>query len=145
MVSNFLSHVVRDVRGQSLWWRDIMKIGGEENEGWFRSNVSNVLGHGNIIRFWQDKWLGPVSFNILFPSLFNKSAHKEVVIEEAGGWNNGAWMWNLIWTDQLSSEELEAEAELQVLLADITPKKDIADSKNWIPSKSGFFSVLSTY
>ncbi|XP_045799145.1 uncharacterized protein LOC123893256 [Trifolium pratense] len=34
---------------QLIWWRDILKIGGEDNDdGWFIDNVCNVLGVGTI-------------------------------------------------------------------------------------------------
>jgi hypothetical protein len=39
----------------SLWWHDI-KSGGESDSGWF--SVSNILGDGNTIKFWKEKWFG---------------------------------------------------------------------------------------
>ncbi|GAU51457.1 hypothetical protein TSUD_413540, partial [Trifolium subterraneum] len=43
LADNVLRDTTRDVKGQSLWWRDIMMIGGIENDAWFRFNVRNVL------------------------------------------------------------------------------------------------------
>ncbi|XP_045802613.1 uncharacterized protein LOC123896243 [Trifolium pratense] len=50
--------MVYEGRGQSIWWRDLLKIGREDNGDWFRSNISNVLGQRNAIHFWKDKWYG---------------------------------------------------------------------------------------
>ncbi|GAU45287.1 hypothetical protein TSUD_98760 [Trifolium subterraneum] len=43
----------------AIWWRDIMMIGGIENDAWFRFNVRNMLGNGTCIRFWHETWHGP--------------------------------------------------------------------------------------
>jgi hypothetical protein len=49
--SNFLLIEFRESKGQSIWWRYLKKIGGEGNDDWFRTNVSNVLGKRNEIVF----------------------------------------------------------------------------------------------
>ncbi|GAU43284.1 hypothetical protein TSUD_36340 [Trifolium subterraneum] len=94
MVSTFLNLDVRDFRAQSLLWRHYQDRG-EEHEEWFRSNVSNVLGQDDVIRFCQDKWLGPMSFNILFPSLFSKLAQQEALLADIGVWNDGCRLGNM--------------------------------------------------
>src|SRR4051812_7978135 len=57
-------------RTDSLWWRDILKVGGLEGDLWFSAEVSSVLGDGNSIGFWLEKWIGNNSLKEMYPNLF---------------------------------------------------------------------------
>jgi hypothetical protein len=88
-------------REQSTWWSDILKVGGEDNGGWFNANVCTVLGKGNSIQFWKTRWLGPVWFAHLYPQLFNKALCHDAMISDVG-------LWNLQWEVELLPIEMEA-------------------------------------
>ncbi|XP_045831366.1 uncharacterized protein LOC123922712 [Trifolium pratense] len=145
MSENFLLNMNKEVKLQSIWWRDIVKIGGEESDGWFKSNVCNVLGNGNTILFWQERWAGNDSFMNLFPQLYVKSMHPNSVIAECGLWNEVEWNWRLLWNGDLAQDDIEAAAELECLLSDISPNKDRTDYRKWITNNLGMFSVNSAY
>ncbi|MCH80575.1 LINE-1 reverse transcriptase like [Trifolium medium] len=51
----------------SLWWRDVAGVGGKAGDCWFPSHVSSLLGNGNSISFWKEKWYGTVPLRDLFP------------------------------------------------------------------------------
>ncbi|PNX67256.1 hypothetical protein L195_g055531, partial [Trifolium pratense] len=122
-----------------------MKVGGEMNNCWFSHNISNVLGKGNSISFWNEKWLGPTPLKILFPSLYNSTLRPLAMIEDMGTWNEGRWSWNLLLPAELLPVEEVAVASLFELLANVHPVKDKEDRRRWIPYSSGIFSVHSAY
>ncbi|CAJ2656345.1 unnamed protein product [Trifolium pratense] len=72
LADNFLHSNLSNVKGQSLWWRDIMKIGGIENDAWFRTNVSNDADN----RRWGLTQSGIFSVNLTYEFLHSR----EVVV-----------------------------------------------------------------
>ncbi|XP_045791643.1 uncharacterized protein LOC123886361 [Trifolium pratense] len=129
----------------SIWWRDILKVGGKENDLWFPKSVSNVLGDGNLIGFWKEKWLGEIPFRELFPKLFNKEVDHNVVVAERliGQRANRIWGWQ--WRSTLNSEEQGELLYLQQLLLDVDVMQDKSDQWRWTPDNTGMFSVKSVY
>ncbi|PNX61292.1 ribonuclease H, partial [Trifolium pratense] len=122
-----------------------MKVGGEDNGDWFKSNVCTVLGKGDSIRFWQIKWLGNDSLQYLYPQLYNKALNHEAVVTDVGSWNDSNWQWHLQWVEELLSTEMKALSELTCILTNISPTPDSPDRRKWIPNHAGIFSVRSTY
>jgi hypothetical protein len=50
--TNFLHNKVPLLNGEmTLWWHDILKVGGMEDGSWFNYNVSNILGNGHEVDF----------------------------------------------------------------------------------------------
>ncbi|MCH97622.1 ribonuclease H protein, partial [Trifolium medium] len=94
------------VRTTSLWWRDLLTVGGESDSYWFFSNLSNILGDGFALKFWKEKWLGMDTLKDLFPSLFAKSTAKNAVVAELGRWAEEGWVWELSWVEKLSYDEV---------------------------------------
>ncbi|CAJ2652296.1 unnamed protein product [Trifolium pratense] len=70
----------------SIWWRDLWKTGGAEEGGWFVNNISSILGDGNNIAFWKEKWLEMEPLSELYPSLFQKSTHKDALAFQIWGY-----------------------------------------------------------
>ncbi|MCH83293.1 ribonuclease H protein [Trifolium medium] len=139
-----LSASTRVNPSHSLWWRDLLSIGNDGNDGWFRSNVSNVLGDGFILSFWHDKWLGTVALKVAYPELFSVALLPDGSIADMGYWHNDRWFWKLLWPEALLPEQQHAVAELQLLLCDIHPLNR-PDRRRWIPNQSGEFMVNSAY
>jgi hypothetical protein len=133
------------LKTSSIWWRDLWRLGGEDEGGWFGSNISNVLGDGKKIGFWKEKWLGLAPLRDMYPTLFNKSNRQDGSISEMGLLGNNGWSWNLPWTDALSAPEAISELELQSLLVQVQSCIDREDRRRWIPSTAGYLSVKSAY
>ncbi|MCH89974.1 LINE-1 reverse transcriptase like, partial [Trifolium medium] len=54
--ANFLYGERREgLKHASIWWRDILNLGSEEEGGWFGNNISSILGDGKDIGFWKEK------------------------------------------------------------------------------------------
>jgi hypothetical protein len=57
----------------SLWWRDVMMIGGVSDACLFSHNVNNILGDGFTTCFLKEIWLGLDPLEVAFLSLFAKT------------------------------------------------------------------------
>jgi hypothetical protein len=129
----------------SIWWRDIWKLGSEEDGGWFGSNISIILGDGVDIDFWKDKWMGTLPLRDLFPDLFIKTTKPEGVVAHMGLWEGDVWHWELGWNDNLSPTETENVAYLFTLLHDVQLKRYERDKRRWLAHTAGLFSVQTAY
>jgi hypothetical protein len=45
------------LKKSSIWWCNLWSLGGEDDRGWFGSNISTVLGDGKEIGFPKEKWI----------------------------------------------------------------------------------------
>ncbi|KAK2423204.1 hypothetical protein QL285_033672 [Trifolium repens] len=131
------------LKTSSLWWRDLWSLGGEDNGGWFGSNIRSVLGDGNNISFWKEKWLGMVPLCVSFPTLFEASNQRDSVVAAMGVWEHNDWSWRLSWRSDLSAMDEVLMHDLILLLNQIRPCRVIEDRRKWLVSSTGIFSVNS--
>ncbi|GAU22230.1 hypothetical protein TSUD_227660 [Trifolium subterraneum] len=129
----------------STWWKDIMSSGREAESDGFQTNVRAVVGNGNNIGFWKFKWFGNQPFNELFPNLFAKETHLNVMIAERLGGNGVSYMSSWQWVDRLSTEEANQMKELSEPLVGFSLHPFNSDRWRWIQESSGIFSVKSYY
>jgi hypothetical protein len=125
--------------GTSAWWRDICRV--DSGTSWISQAVNKKVGNGNLTSFWKDVWLGDQSFEIRFPRLFGISLHKEILVCEAGKWENGTWLWELEWRRHFFAWEDDLLLEL---LASVVIT-DVNDKWIWKPGSDGEHMVRSTY
>jgi hypothetical protein len=133
------------LKTSSLWWRDLWSFGGEDNGGWFGSNVRSVLGDGNNISFWKEKWLGMVPLCVSYPTLFEALSQREPVVAAMGVWEHNNWSWRLSWRSDLSAMDEVLTHDLILLLNQIRPCRVIEDKRKWLVSSTCIFSVNSAY
>jgi hypothetical protein len=100
------------LKNASIWWRDLWKLGTSMEGGWFGRNIGSLLGNGNDIVFWKEKWCGVSSLRDLFSSLFSKTQHPDGCVSVMGSWVCNSWRWNLTWHSKLSSEEEEIQLSI---------------------------------
>ncbi|PNX79011.1 ribonuclease H, partial [Trifolium pratense] len=129
----------------SIWWRDVARVGDTADDCWFPKNVSCGLGDGKSISFWKEKWIGEVPLMELYPNLFAIECFKNVVVADRFPDNGHNQEWNLFWSMDLSEFEMKEVEELQILLNGIMLTGDVGDKWRWIPGEEGNFSVKSTY
>ncbi|CAJ2656714.1 unnamed protein product [Trifolium pratense] len=103
----------------SLWWRDVISAGESLKPGWFRSNISCVVGNGTDVSFWNTKWCGNSSFAELFPNLFKKELWQNSVIANKVITSNEGLVWQWEWRDVLSQLEEQNLNELKDMLIGI--------------------------
>ncbi|GAU41099.1 hypothetical protein TSUD_139680 [Trifolium subterraneum] len=129
----------------SLGWRDLMKIGEKNDNSWFSSNVSNLIGDGNMILFWEEKWLKMTPLKNLHPTLYSKTARRQGVVASMGYWQDRGWQWQFEWLDSLLPTEEAEDESLAELLVEVQLTIGKNNRRKWIPGLSGLFSVCSTY
>jgi hypothetical protein len=95
----------------------------------FGGVIYKVLGDGQEIGFWKEKWLGTTSFRAMFPAPYSKSVQQDDAISAMGVWNSDSWTWTLAWTAELTDSETETVAELLSLLQQIWPSRDNSDRR----------------
>jgi hypothetical protein len=146
LVANFLYGAgVGGLKRASIWWRDIWKLGGGDEEGWFGYNITSTLGDGTDIVFWRDKWIGPEPLCSKYAALFHKSIQQDYTISMMGYWENEKWNWNFDWSEALLDNEITTFLELSLLLEQVYPGLGISDRRRWSPNEAGVFTVKSTY
>ncbi|GAU33402.1 hypothetical protein TSUD_20950 [Trifolium subterraneum] len=111
----------------SIWWRDVVGIGGKGADCWFPSHVSSVLGNGNTISFWKEKWNGAVPLRDLFPNLYEKVLFKNSVVSDLIQTSSYELNWNRDWLLSLSQDALVEKADLEQLLFGLVLHSNIED------------------
>ncbi|XP_058726751.1 uncharacterized protein LOC131598139 [Vicia villosa] len=131
---------------ESLWWRDIMKIGDDNDDAGFIQNLAIKLGDGGCVPFWTKRWLGSRPFCLLFPLLFQVLEGNEVSMQSMGRWENNRWVWNLAEMEvELSLEASVELEELKEIPLGIEPRKNEHDNFVWPLNEDGVFNVSSCY
>ncbi|RVW30523.1 putative ribonuclease H protein [Vitis vinifera] len=130
----------REAYGLGLW-KAISKMGHKVTPF-----VGFVVGDGEKVKFWKDKWCETIPLSEVFPSLFALASNKEAWINEvwtAGG--EGGGVWNPCFNRPFNDWEME---DVEWLLCCLEGKKvrgDEEDKVKWMASKDGDFSVKSLY
>ncbi|PNX98556.1 ribonuclease H, partial [Trifolium pratense] len=126
--SKFLSwEAVATNTKDSLWWRDVVGVGGKDGDCWFPLNLSSILGNGDSICFWKEKWFGAAPLRDLFPHLYDKDLHKDCMVSDLIHAGTSVLHWNSDWVDTLSQEEAAEMADLEQLLTGLDRHVDRED------------------
>nr|KYP65907.1 Putative ribonuclease H protein At1g65750 family [Cajanus cajan] len=133
-------------RRDSLWWRDLVVVcGGLEQDNWFDRKVKWSIGSGSRVRFWLDKWIGPICLASLFPRLFTISEQQNQFIQDMGYWTGHRWAWQLHWRRERFEWEIPLEQQLMQRLLECNPRARQVDSWWWLGEPSGTYTVRSAY
>uniref|UniRef100_A0A2N9GUS3 Reverse transcriptase zinc-binding domain-containing protein n=1 Tax=Fagus sylvatica TaxID=28930 RepID=A0A2N9GUS3_FAGSY len=132
---------IRGAYGCGLW-KGIMS-------GWddYFQHVEFVIGQGNRVSFWKDKWCGDIALMDRFPLLFNCSSNREATIEtvlnrpDSGGVGN----WNVTFTWGFNDWEVEIVVEFFQLLSSYAVPIMVPDGVKWKCNKAGVFDSRSFY
>lgn len=73
-------------------WLNISKVG--DTLASFNLNInelfSRVVGNGDKIRFWKDRWLGSESLNLIYPNLYALEINKDCSVADRVSVRNAA-------------------------------------------------------
>ena len=129
---------VREGHGVGLWKaiRKLSHLGSSRN--------SFVVGNGQRVSFWKDKWCGTSPLCVSFTSLFALAVAKEAWLSDlwtvsASGERRGSW--NPHFNRHFNDWELD---DVENLLGRLCGEKVMLDEKDrvrWLPSKDGNFWV----
>jgi hypothetical protein len=129
----------------SIWWKDVINRDNDSDANWFGYNIGCRIGNGKDIGFWNFKWNGNQLFKDLFPTLYEKEVHKEVMVADRliSNATVSSWEWN--WNGPLTEIEEQQLATLKDSLVGISLQQHCSDRWRWIPDQRGIFSVKSCY
>lgn len=121
--------------GASQFWKGLHKV-----KHLFQWGAMFEVHNGEMVRFWQDVWLGNTPLRIRFPNLFKTCDNAEVRICEC--WNQGQWSLNF--RRQFGDSERDEWSQLitDTENLELDPGKDVV---RWALDKSGNFSTKSLY
>ncbi|XP_021911806.1 LOW QUALITY PROTEIN: copper-transporting ATPase PAA2, chloroplastic-like [Carica papaya] len=110
----------------------------------FLEGIKWKLGRGNIIRFWEDEWLGRGCLMHQFPSGNNLAVRKNVVVKEVFRGVDGRGGWNLNLFRNLNDWGIDEFSKLLQVPAEV--HLDTYKDKAVLKFKSdGIFTVKSFY
>ena len=105
-----------------------------------------VVGDGEKVRFWKDKWCETIPLCEAFLSLYALASNKEAWVNEvwtAEGERRGSW--NPCFNRPFNDWELEEVERLFCCLEGKKVRVDEEDRVKWMETKDGVFSVKSLY
>ena len=136
----------RNLKSDSLWWRDLFDIGEEEfGGGWFDGVIRRGLGGGEGVDFWRHHWVDHQCLYITFPNLFAGFSRQKISVAEAGHWTDNVWCWNLLNNVAGNASVMQEAADLSLILRDLSPVRGSKDSWKWTLTQDKTFSVKSAY
>ncbi|GJS17399.1 hypothetical protein Tco_0411871 [Tanacetum coccineum] len=142
-----LESIRRDFFGEG-WgggvWRDIIRVWAElAGLGLeFVSSFVGVVGNGNDIRFWVDKWVGGVRLCDKFLRLYHLDSSKEGKVAEKEKWVDNCWCRSGFCVRNLRGRVCKDFEELQELLLNVVIKFYCRDSWRWMLKENDDFTVI---
>ena len=135
-----------NVNFQSWWWRDLCKVCGDgEDQGWFQEALVGKVGSGDIIRFWEDAWVGNSKIVNLYPRLYSLSKDQRKKVGEVEVWEDLGWQWRLRWRRvRFVWESTQEEDMLRYIYRGALNREEM-DIQLWKRDSTGDFSVKSAY
>ena len=132
---------IRGSHGCGLW-RSI-------NSGWsdFVPYVEFVIGTGDRILFWSDRWCGDRPLKDVFPDLYACASNRQAtiastLIRSASGSHPE---WNVHFVRNFNDWEVEGVASFFELLHAHTAFKEGGDGLRWRLKSNGVFDIRSYY
>jgi len=129
-------------RHSSLWWKDVVKLGGFGGQDWLNLVVVRKFGNGMTTSFWNDRWKGDKCFRLKYHRLYSVSNQKEAVVGEVGDFLGPRLEWRFIWRRHLFMWEEEL---LLSLKEDLEGRVWTEEEDVWSLEDSGTFTVRSAY
>lgn len=117
--------------------------------GWqdYSQHVKLVVGQGNRVHFWKDKWCGDTALMDRFPILFSCSTQCDAIIENVLTGPNPRRVreWNVSFVRGFNDWEVVVVVEFFDFLYSIAEPKGGVDGLRWKLCKDGVFDSRSFY
>ena len=107
----------------------------------FFKNLSLRLGEGSRVAFWLDVWADVNPLRVVFPMLYSVSSQQNELIADMGWFEGHLWRWTLSWKRELTAEEQAQLTNLQIVLQQNHPKRNVNDQVLWCKKEA--FSTRS--
>lgn len=100
-----------------------------------------VVGNGQHIKLWKDKWLGNTVFMNAYPALYHIAREPDSTIYQ----NREDNTWNIIYRRNLQGWEFEELLRLLAALNSFSSNQLVPDQLRWGPTQAGRYSVKAAY
>ncbi|KAF3651267.1 putative transcription repressor MYB6-like [Capsicum annuum] len=117
-------------------WKHISKLRYD-----FFLDVLFSVGNGNLVSFWNEKWLIYQPLKISHPNLYRLAVNPYSTVAQ----NRAGTSWNLLLRRNLQDWELEEIFDLYKILEDRTINPWASDKLRWGSSSKGSYSVKAGY
>ncbi|XP_075497741.1 uncharacterized protein LOC142534974 [Primulina tabacum] len=111
--------------------------------------IGTALRGGNLLRFWEDSWVGGLSFKDRFPHLFLLSSSSNKPIDQFYSVSNSQGItsvqWDVRFRRGLNDVELGEYTSLLSILESASLSVGSVDVRVWLGEPSGVFSVSSLF
>ncbi|XP_073066025.1 uncharacterized protein [Primulina eburnea] len=111
--------------------------------------IATVLKGGNIVRFWEDRWVGFSSFQDSFPHIYLLASNSNKPIAQffsvSSSHGNSVISWDVRFRRDLNDIELGEYTDLLGVLESVSLSVGTGDVRVWLGDSSGVFSVNSFY
>jgi hypothetical protein len=111
----------------------------------FSKFVSFEVGHGSLIRFWDDVWCIEEPLKFVYPELYRIASVKDALVADFVQFRGDAMHWEVTFTWLVRDWEMESTSSFLELLYSINIKRYEKDKMRWKPSRSKGFQVKSFY
>lgn len=123
-------------------WKGIMK-------GWdvFAHHIDFIVGEGNRVRLWHDRWCGDIVLKDAFPTLFACTSHQDITIDSCFI-TQGETLhqtWDVAFNRNFNDWELETMVDFLNFLNSHLPGREGEAELRWKWKSSGIFYTKSYY
>ncbi|WRX31364.1 Reverse transcriptase zinc-binding domain - like 10 [Theobroma cacao] len=102
-----------------------------------------VLGNGENIRFWSEKWIEDFCLKEHFPRIYALANNKCGTVKEFGTWENGIWEWKVKLRRQVFGWEHKQYDSFNDTINEFFLCENMKDELVWKKTASGEFTVKS--
>jgi hypothetical protein len=115
--------------------------------GWsqFSRYVRYIVGSGDSIWFWEDRWSEEGLLRDVFPAIYQIALHKQAPVSEYLSWHVEGMVWSVILQRPLQDWEMGEYNDLMVFLYQLKLERSAVDQLRWTCTTSGLFEVQSYY
>ncbi|KAK1280259.1 hypothetical protein QJS04_geneDACA017687 [Acorus gramineus] len=124
----------------SKLWKDISVL--QVN---FEKGIRWDVGTGDMVRFWQDVWVGDVALLLRFPSIFEIAREKEGFVNQFCVGRGDGGYWDIQVERRLQGDEVDGYLSLLELLHGVSVVNGARDTVIWQDKPREGFSVHSCY
>ena len=109
------------------------------------SRLYFVLGNGQRVKFWKDRWCGDELLCVSFPSLFALAVFKDAWVKDVWCSNEGGGSWSLLFSKLFNDWEMDEVCRFFSGLNGKSVQQTVEDKVIWRETKYEKFSVKSLY